>query len=78
MNRMFSQYEIYAIIGEEIKRQMELKNSYIQKNGYKHTDILQRFDCAISTLSGLYSKFNGEVIPYDSSLGPSFSIRGPR
>ena len=58
MDKMFSQYEIYSIIDEEIKRQMELKNSYIQKNGYKHTDILQRFDCAISTLSCLYSKFN--------------------
>ena len=58
MNKMFSKDEIYAIIDEEIKRQMALKNSYIQKNGYKHTDILQSFDCAISTLSGLYSKFN--------------------
>ena len=58
MDKMFSQYEIYAIIDEEIRLQMELKNSYIQKNGYKHTDILQRFDCAISTLSGLYGKFN--------------------
>ena len=58
MDKMFSQYEIYAIVDEEIRRQRELKNSYIQKNGYKHTDILQRFDCAISTLSGLYSRFN--------------------
>ena len=58
MDKMFSKYEIYAIINEEIKRQMTLKNSYIQKNGYKHTDVLQRFDAAISTLSGLYGKFN--------------------
>ena len=58
MDKMFSKYEIYAIIDEEIKRQMELQNYYIQKNGYKHTDILQSFDCSISTLSGLYSKFN--------------------
>lgn len=58
MDKMFSKYEIYAIIDEEIKRQMVLKNSYIQKNGYKHTDVLQSFDCTISTLSGLYSKFN--------------------
>ena len=58
MDKMFSRYEIDAIIDDEIKRQMELKNSYIQKNGYKHTDVLQSFDCAISTLSGLYSKFN--------------------
>ena len=57
-NKMFSKYEIYAIIDEEIKRQMTLKNSYIQKNGYNHTDVLQSFDCAISTLSGLYGKFN--------------------
>lgn len=58
MDKMFSKYEIYAIIDEEIKRQMELKTDYIQKNGYKHTDVLQGFDCAISALSGLYSKFN--------------------
>ena len=58
MNKMFSKYEIYAIIYEEINRQMELKHSYIQKNGYKHTDVLQSFDCAISTLSGLYGKFD--------------------
>ena len=58
MDKMFSRYEIDAIIDDEIKRQMELKNSYIQKNGYKHTDVLQSFDCTISTLSGLYSKFN--------------------
>lgn len=62
MDKMFSQYEIYAIIDEEIRRQMELKNSYIQKNGYKHTDILQRFDCAISTLSGLYGKLTLPVL----------------
>ena len=60
MDKMFSKYEIYAIIDEEIKRQMALKNSYIQKNGYKHTDVLQSFDCTISTLNGLYSKFNSD------------------
>ena len=58
MNKMFSKDEIYTIIDEEIKRQMTLKNSYIQKNGYKHADVLQRFDSAISTLSCLYGKFN--------------------
>ena len=58
MDKMFSKYEIYAIIDEEVKKQMALKNSYIQKNGYNHTDVLHSFDCAISTLSGLYDKFN--------------------
>ena len=58
MDKMFSKYEIYAILDEEIKRQMALKNAYIQKNGYKHTDILQSFDNSIATLSGLYGKFN--------------------
>lgn len=58
MDKMFSRYEIYAIIDGEIKRQMALKNAYIQKNGYKHTDVLQGFDCAISALSGLYGEFN--------------------
>lgn len=55
---MYSKQDIYAVIDEEIKRQMELKNSYIQKNGYAHTEILIRFDCAIATLTGLYHKFN--------------------
>lgn len=60
MDRMFSKYEIYSIIDEEIKRQLALKNSYIQKNGYKHTDVLKSFDSSISTLSGLYGKFNAD------------------
>ena len=60
-NKMFSRYDIYQIIDDEIKRQMELKNAYIQKNGYKHKEVLDRFDCAISTLSTLYSRFKGDV-----------------
>lgn len=56
--KMFTKYEIYTIIDDEIKRQMQLKNEYIQKNGYKHSDILQRFDSSISALSGLYGKFD--------------------
>jgi uncharacterized protein with GYD domain len=54
----FSQYEIYNIIDAEIKAVMGRKNAYIQKNGYKHTDVLKQFDACISALSGLYGKFN--------------------
>lgn len=49
--------EIYAIIDKEIKRQMELKNAYIQKNGFTHKDTLDRFGQYVSALSSLYGKF---------------------
>lgn len=56
--KKFSQYDIYNIIDKRIKREMELKNEYIQKNGYKHKDIINRFDTAIATLSMLYREFD--------------------
>lgn len=56
--KKFSQYDIYHIIDQRIKKEMALKNAYIQKNGYKHTEILNRFDTVISTLSTLYGEFD--------------------
>ena len=56
--KKFSQYDIYHIIDQRIKKEMALKNEYIQKNGYKHKDTLNRFDTAISTLSTLYGEFD--------------------
>jgi ferritin len=57
-NKMFSQWEIYSIIDEEIKREMEAKNKYVQLNGYSHRDTLQAFDHHIAALSALYGRFN--------------------
>jgi hypothetical protein len=60
--KKFSRQDIYDIIDQRIKTEMTRKNEYIQKNGYKHTDVLNRFDTAISTLSSLYGEFdNGGI-----------------
>lgn len=56
--KKFSRQDIYDIIDQRIKTEMERKNKYIQKNGYKHTDVLNRFDTVISTLSSLYGEFD--------------------
>lgn len=56
--KQFSQYDIYEIIDRRIKEEMSRKNAYIQKNGYKDTDTLKRFDTAIATLSNLYREFD--------------------
>lgn len=56
--KKFSQYDIYFIIDQRIKKEMTLKNEYIQKNGYKNKEILNRFDTTISTLSSLYGEFD--------------------
>lgn len=55
--KKFSRHDIYHIIDQRIKTEMVRKNEYIQKNGYKHTDVLNRFDTVISTLSTLYGEF---------------------
>ena len=56
----FSQYDIYYIIDQRIKKEMTRKNEDIQKNGYKHKDVLNRFDTVISTLSTLYGEFDAD------------------
>lgn len=56
--KQFSQYDVYEIIDRKIKEEMARKTEYIQKNGYKHTDVLKRFDTAIYTLSSLYREFD--------------------
>lgn len=55
--RKYTKQEIFEIIDKEIKRQLELKNQYIAKNGFKHVDVLNRFAAVISTLSGIYDLF---------------------
>ena len=57
--KVYTQYEIYAIIDETIKQETTRKNEYIQKNGYSHADVLRKFDSRISVLSELYGKFKG-------------------
>lgn len=55
--KMFSLDDVFNIIDHEIKQQMAYKNAYIQKNGFKHKDVLNEFDVVISTLSSLYGRF---------------------
>lgn len=58
--KMYSKWEIYCIIDEEIKREMEMKNRYIQLNGYSHADVIRSFDSHIAALSALYARFNSK------------------
>lgn len=60
--KKFSQYDIWFVIDQRIKREMANKNEYIQKNGYKHKDALNRFDTVIATLSSLYGEFDTDGI----------------
>lgn len=55
--KTYSQYEIYTIIDQLIKKEMDLKNKYIEKNGVRHKDTLERFAIKISALSELYKEF---------------------
>jgi hypothetical protein len=49
--------EICSIIDEKVKKELELKNSYIAKNGYSHEQALDRFDTRIAAFSELYGRF---------------------
>lgn len=55
--RTYTKSEIFAILDNEIKKEIENKNKYINLNGYSHKDTLARFDYHIAALTGLYSKF---------------------
>ena len=57
MEKTYTKSEIIDIIDGAIKDEMQRKNKYIELNGYKHKEILNRFDTAISTISSLISKF---------------------
>ena len=49
--------EVFDIIHAEIKKTMHNKNEYIKKNGFSHPDVINSFDSAIASLSGLYGAF---------------------
>lgn len=53
----YTRSEIYNIISNTIKQEMENKNRYIELNGYAHKDTLNSFDNRIAVLTYLYSKF---------------------
>lgn len=57
MEKKYSRDEILDIVDGMIHKEMELKNAFIKKNGYKHTETLNRFSERISVLSELYGKF---------------------
>lgn len=49
--------EVFAILDKQIKKEMELKNEYIAKNGFKNIAAIRSFDSAIATLTGMYYTF---------------------
>ena len=49
--------EVFSVIDREIKKQIQLKNAFIEKNGFSNVDTIRRFDSAIAALSGLYGPF---------------------
>lgn len=55
--KTFTQEEIYEIINELVRVNIENKDAYIQKNGYAHKDVLERFAIVGITLSSLYAYF---------------------
>lgn len=55
--KTFTQEEIYEIINKLVRLNIENKDAYIQKNGYTHIEILERFAIVGSTLSSLYGYF---------------------
>jgi hypothetical protein len=57
MKKQYGKDEIISIIERRIKEEMQRKNEYIAKNGYKHIDVLKGFDASIATLTSLYSAF---------------------
>lgn len=50
--------EIFQVIDRRIKKEIQLKNEYINKNGFNHIETLKRFDTAIATLTSLYCTFD--------------------
>lgn len=46
--------EAFSVIDREIKKQIQRKNAFIEKNGFSNVDAIRRFDSAIAALSGLY------------------------
>ena len=57
MKKQYGKDEIISVIDRRIKEEMQRKNEYIAKNGYKHIDVLKGFDASIATLTSLYSAF---------------------
>lgn len=49
--------EIYNIIDKAIKTEQERKQKYIELNGFKHKDILDRFATRIAMLTECYTLF---------------------
>lgn len=55
--KQYTKAEIIGIIDEEIKKNLNGKNEFIKLNGYKHTEILKRFDTITAAYTALYGKF---------------------
>ena len=55
-----TEQEVYEILDRRIKQEMDRKNEYIEKNGFKNPIQIRSFDSAIATLTGLYYTFHKE------------------
>lgn len=55
--KQYTKAEIIGIIDKEIKKNLNEKNDFIKLNGYKHAEILNRFDTITAAYTALYSKF---------------------
>ena len=55
--KMYSIDDIFAIIDSAIKDELNRKNAFIAKNGFKDADAINRFDCRVAVLSKLYTRF---------------------
>ena len=56
----YTKADIFSVIDREIKKQMRLKNEYIEKNGFAHIDAIRAFDASIATLTSLYYVFEAD------------------
>lgn len=55
--KQYTKAEVMEIIEKEIKKNLTAKNEYIKLNGYKHAEILNRFDTITAAYTALYGKF---------------------
>ena len=57
MKKTYTRQEVIDIIDIAIKEANERKNKYIEKNGFKHIEVIKRFDTEKATLLYLISRF---------------------
>lgn len=56
--KIYSKSDIINIIDKALKDNLEKKNKYIEKNGFKHKDTLNAFATKATTLFEMFSYFD--------------------